>query len=136
MSLQPEAIADIPQATIRIAKAAFPNGNLYMQMRDQLGAIYHDTDFENLFPPCGQPAENPWRLALVLVFQFVEGFSDRQAAEAVRARIDWKYALSLKLDDPGFHYSVLSEFRARLLRQYNRRQELADLFPDLRDIAH
>jgi len=115
VSLQPEAIAEIPQATIRIAKAAFPNGNLYMQMRDHLGTIYHDTDFEHLFPPCGQPAESPWRLALVLVFQFVEGLSDRQASEAVRARIDWKYALSLHLDDSGFHYSVLSEFRARLL---------------------
>jgi transposase len=115
VSLQPEAIAEIPQATVRVAKAAFPNGNLYMQMRDQLGTIYQDTDFKNLFPPRGQPAENPWRLALVLVFQFVEGLTDRQAAEAVRARIDWKYALSLQLGDPGFHYSVLSEFRARLL---------------------
>lgn len=71
MSLQPRAIAEIPQATIRVAKAAFPNGNLYMQMRDQLGTIYQDTEFEDLFPPCGQQAETPWRLALVLVFQFV-----------------------------------------------------------------
>jgi transposase len=85
-------------------------------MRDQLGTIYQDLDFKHLFPPRGQPAECPWRLALVLIFQFAEGLSDRQAAEAVRARIDWKYALSLELDDPGFHYSVLSEFRSRLLQ--------------------
>lgn len=115
MSLRPEAIGVIPQATTRVARAAFPNGNLYMRMRDELGSIYQDADFEQLFPPRGQPAESPWRLALVLVMQFAEGLSDRQAAEAVRARIDWKYALGLELDDPGFHYSVLSEFRARLL---------------------
>jgi transposase len=100
---------------MRIAKAAFPNSNAYMRMRDELGTIYQDTDFEALFPRCGQPAASPWRLALVLVMQFAEGLTDRQAAEAVRARIDWKYALSLELDDPGFHYSVLSEFRARLV---------------------
>ena len=115
MSLQPAAVSPIPQATMRVAQAAFPNGNLYMKLRDELGSIYQDSDFAMLFPRCGQPAESPWRLALVLVMQFAEGLSDRQAAEAVRARIDWKYALSLELDDPGFHYSVLSEFRARLV---------------------
>ncbi len=57
----------------------------------------------------------PWRLALVTIMQFAEGLSDRQAADAVRARIDCKYALSLELDDPGFDASVLSEFRTRLL---------------------
>jgi len=60
-------------------------------------------------------AEAPWRLALVTVLQFAEGLSDRQAADAVRARIDWKYALGLSLEDPGFDFSVLSEFRARLI---------------------
>jgi hypothetical protein len=46
--------------------------------------------------------------------QFVEDLSDRRAAAAVRGRIDWKYALGLELDDPGFDFSVLCEFRARL----------------------
>ena len=49
------------------------------------------------------------------VLQFAEGLSDRQAAEAVRARINWKYLLGLELGDPGFHYSVLCEFRGRLV---------------------
>ncbi len=52
---------------------------------------------------------------MVLVLQFVEGLTDRQAAEAVRARIDWKFALGLELTDPGFNFSVLSEFRDRLI---------------------
>jgi transposase len=63
----------------------------------------------------GQPAQPPWRLALVTLLQFAEGLSDRQAANAVRSRIDWKYALRLELTDPGFDASVLSEFRTRLI---------------------
>jgi transposase len=86
-----------------------------MQMRDELGTFYKDEDFAHLYPRRGQSAAAPWRLALITILQFVENLSDRQAAEAVRARIDWKYALSMELTDTGFDYSVLSEFRHRLL---------------------
>jgi transposase len=86
-----------------------------MTMRDEFGVFYSDEDFASLFPRRGQPAEAPWRLALVLVMQFAEGLSDEQAVEAVRSRIDWKYALSLELGDSGFDSSVLSEFRSRLV---------------------
>jgi len=115
MTLHPEAIGTIPEATVRIARAAFPKGNVYMQMRDELGVVYRDEQFADLFPRCGQLAEAPWRLALVTVMQFAENLTDRQAADGVRGRIDWKYALGLGLSDPGFDFSVLSEFRARLL---------------------
>ncbi len=115
MSLQPEVIGPVPEETARVARAAFPKGNVYMQMRDVLGVIYDDESFAALFARRGRPAEAPWRLALVTVMQFAEGLSDRQAAEAVRARIDWKYALGLELTDPGFDFSVLSEFRGRLI---------------------
>src|SRR5262249_35286906 len=90
-------------------------GNVYLQLRDLLGPIYHDEQFADLFAARGRPAEAPWRLALVTVMQLAEGLSDRQAAEAVRARIDWKYALGLELTNPGFDFSVLCEFRARLV---------------------
>src|SRR3712207_3686476 len=115
MSLKPTAIPPVPEETLRVARAAFPKGSLYLRLRDELGALYEDADFVKLFPAVGQPGLPPWRLALVTVFQFLEHLSDRQAAEAVRARIDWKYALGLELTDPGFHFSVLSEFRARLV---------------------
>lgn len=115
MSLAPVEIPRVPEETVRVARAAFPKGNVYMHMRDALGTVYNDSDFAELFPAVGQPAESPWRLALVLVMQFAENLSDRQAADAVRGRIDWKYALSLPLTDAGFNYSVLTEFRARLL---------------------
>ena len=85
------------------------------RLRDEFSIIYQDDDFGGLYPSQGQPALTPWRLALVTVFQFLENLSDRQAADAVRARIDWKYALGLELTDPGFDYSVLSEFRRRLV---------------------
>jgi transposase len=115
VSLKARLIIDIPEETVEVAQAAFPKGNVYLLMRDRLGSIYQDEDFAALFPTRGQPAEAPWRLALVTVLQFRENLTDRQAAEAVRSRIDWKYALGLRLKDPGFHFSVLSDFRARLL---------------------
>jgi transposase len=115
MSMRPQEISPVPEETARVAHAANPHGNTFMRMRDELGSIYQDPMFTPLFPRRGQPAEAPWRLALVTVMQYMEGLSDRQAAEAVRERIDWKYALSLELTDPGFDFSVLSEFRARLL---------------------
>ena len=86
-----------------------------MRLRDEFGVIYEDAVFRPLFATRGRPAEAPWRLALVSVMQFAEQLSDRQAAEAVRARIDWKYLLGLELPDPGVDASVLSEFRARLV---------------------
>src|ERR671916_149403 len=115
MSLHPTPIGEIPTETARVAKAAFPKGTLVTRLRDEFADLYEDADFRALCPRQGQPGLAPWRLALVAVFQFLEQLSDRQAADAVRARIDWKYALGLELTDPGFHFSVLAEFRARLV---------------------
>jgi transposase len=115
MSLDAPIFYCVPDETARVAKAAFPKGNLYIRMRDELGPLYANPDFASLFPSRGRPAEAPARLALVTVMQFVEGLSDRQAADAVRDRLAWKYALALELDDPGFDASVLCEFRVRLI---------------------
>jgi transposase len=105
----------VPDQTACVAHAAFPKGNPYLTLRDTLGTIFQDDSFAALYAPDGQPGVAPWRLALVTILQFRETLADRQAAEAVRARIDWKYLLSLELTDPGFDFSVLSEFRDRLL---------------------
>ena len=115
MSLHPEPIGEIPVETVRVARAAFPKGNIVTRLRDEFSILYQDEDFRRFYPSRGQPALAPWRLALITIFQFLEHLSDRQAADAVRARIDWKYALGLELTDPGFHFSVLTEFRARLV---------------------
>jgi transposase len=116
MSLRPQqSIPPVPDDTARVARAAFRRGNPCLLLRDRLGAVFDDADFADLYPKRGQPAYAPWRLALVTLLQFREGLSDRQAAEAVRARIDWKYLLALDLADSGFDHSVLCEFRGRLL---------------------
>ena len=106
---------EIPEETARIARAAFPKGSPYMRFRDELGPIYTSPQFASLYSDLGQPAEDPAQLALVSIMQFAEGLTDRQATDAVRSRIDWKYALSLEMTDPGFDASVLSEFRSRLV---------------------
>jgi transposase len=113
--LVPNRSHDIPEETVQTARAAFPKGNLLLTLRDELGPIFEDEAFVELYPGLGQPAESPGRLALVTVLQFMEQKTDREASDAVRGRIDWKYALGLELSDPGFHYSVLSEFRQRLI---------------------
>ena len=115
MSLHTHPVPASPEETARVAHAAFPRANVYLRMRDAFGAIFADHEFAALFPTRGQPAEAPWRLALVTILQYVEDLSDRRAADAVRSRIDWKYALSLELTDPGFDSTVLSEFRTRLV---------------------
>jgi transposase len=115
MSLRPQPLIAIPDQTQRVAHAAFPKGTLCLRIADELGDLYRDDQFAALFPTRGQPAASPAWLAWVCVFQYLEGLSDHQAADAVRGRIDWKYALALELDDPGFNHTVLSEFRSRLI---------------------
>jgi len=106
--LRSSANERIPTETVRIAQAALPAGNRYVKLRQQFGATLSDQSFASLSPMRGQPAAVPWRLALVTILQLAEGLSDREAADAVRGRIDWKY--------PGFDYSILSRFRDRLIQ--------------------
>jgi transposase len=115
MSMHAPLFYQIPDETVRVAQAAFPKGNSYMRMRDAFGPIYANPQFAALFSTTGQPAEAPAQLALITIMQFAEGLADQQAADAVRSRIDWKYALALELTDPGFDASVLCEFRKRLI---------------------
>src|SRR5271167_4728455 len=133
MSLHPQEPPSVPEETIRVARAAFPKGSLCLCIADELGSIYTNDQFTALFPRRGKHAEAPGRLALATVLQFVEGLSDRQAADAVRGRIDWKYALGLSLIDPGFDHTVLSEFRSRLIEGGAERLLLDTLLQHLRD---
>ena len=106
MSRHPQPVPPVPAETARVARAACPQGTLSLVRREAFGALCTDDDFAALFPRRGQPAEAPWRFALVLVMPYVEDVSDRQAAEAVRSRIAWTYACSLALTDPGFDRPV------------------------------
>ena len=115
MSLHPGKMGEVPEEPARVANACFPTGNRYMRLRDTLGTIFEDHEFADLFPRRGKPAEAPWGLALVCLVQYMEDLTDRQAADAVRSRMDSKHLLGLGLADPGFDLSVLSEFRSHLV---------------------
>ena len=126
MSVRPRPGVEVPELTARVARAANPKGTTAMWVRDRLEGLWEDEDFAGWYPRDGRPALSPAQLATVCVLQFLDNLSDRQAAEAVRCRIDYKYALGLELEDPGFHHSVLSDFRDRLAED-GRADRLLDL---------
>ena len=116
MSMQPRPWPEVPEATARVAKAAFRRGGaLAIRIRDELGSWYEDADFAVVYPVRGKPGLSPAQLAMVTVLQFIEDLTDRQAADAVRGHVDWKYCLGLELEDEGFDASVLPGFRERLV---------------------
>jgi transposase len=116
MTLRSQPLPPVPEATVAAVQAAFPKGNPYIALRAEFGALYDDQLFADLYPPSGRPMEvAPWRLALVMVMQYIKGLTDRQAADAVRRCMDWKYTLSLDLTDPGFDFTLLHDFRHRSL---------------------
>jgi transposase len=128
MTWRPQPIPSIPEATAAAVKTAFPKGNLYVDLRTEFGDLYNDARFAELYSQRGRPVEvAPWRLALVTVMQYIEGLTDRQAADAVRRCMDWKYALSLELTDPGFNFTLLHDFRERL-RHHDATLRLLDTF--------
>ncbi|MET8763571.1 transposase [Lentzea sp. NPDC004782] len=115
MPVQPRAWPEVPEQTVMVARAAFPKGTLAMRVRDELPGLFADEQFVSAFGVLGKPGISPGLLALVTVLQFAENLTDRQAADAARARIDWKYPLGLDLSDPGFDHTVLTGFRQRLI---------------------
>jgi transposase len=114
MSMQPGPWPEVPEDTARVAKRAFRKGSLAIRARDELGAWCDDAGFAGVYGVRGKPGISPAQLAMVTVLQFAEDLTDRQAADAVRGRLDWKYCLGLELADEGFDFSVLSGFRSRL----------------------
>lgn len=97
-----------------------------MWVRDRLDGLWCDEDLAGWYPRDGRPGLSPAQLATVCALQFLLDLSDRQAAEAVRCRIDFKYAPAMELDDPGFHHSVPADFRERLIKG-DRADRLLDL---------
>jgi transposase len=134
MPAEPGEWPEVPRQTVLVARASFPKGSLPMRLRDYLGAWCRDVDFTGLHEDGpGRPALSPAQLMIVTVLQFTEDLTDRQAADAVRGRIDWKYCLGLELTDSGFDFSVLSLFRARLLEEGAGRAPLDLLLARLKD---
>jgi transposase len=131
--MRPRELAQIPEQTVLVARAAFPDGSLAMTIRDELGEVFTDEQFAAAFAVRGAPAESPGVLALVTALQYVEHLTDRQAAKTVARAIDWKYALGLELTDPGFDASLLSKFRVRLVEHGIEEQVFTRLLAVLAD---
>ena len=136
MSMQPKPWPEVPALTARVAKRAFrKQGSLPIRIRDELGSWYADADFAGAYPVRGKPGISPAQLAMVTVLQFTEDLTDRQAADEVRGRVDWKYCLGLELDDEGFEFTVLSGFRDRLLAGGAERVLFDALLARLRELG-
>jgi len=135
MSMQPQSWPE-PSDEIMVAVRKMHGGRrapLPVVIRDELGELFTDEVFAAAFGVRGRPGWSPGRLALVTALQFAENLTDRQAADAVRDKISWKYALGLGLDDEGFDHSVLSEFRGRVVRHGLEEQALDLLLTALVD---
>jgi len=135
MSMQPRPWPEVPADTARVARRAFRRGSLAIRARDLLGAWYEDAGFGPAYGVRGAPGISPAQLAMVMVLQFAENLTDRQAADAVRGRLDWKYCLGLALEDEGFDFSVLSEFRDRLVAAGLEREILDRLLGRLKELG-
>ncbi|PYC77879.1 DUF397 domain-containing protein [Streptomyces tateyamensis] len=120
----PEPAPEVARA-VR-AKNYGRNVPLPVAVRDRLGELFPDTEFADAFGLTGPAGWSPGRLALITVFQMAENLTDRQAAEAVRDRLSWMYALGLGLEDTGFDFTVLSQFRTRVA-EHQLEEKVLDL---------
>ncbi|MDR3615477.1 MAG: transposase [Candidatus Obscuribacterales bacterium] len=117
MCLKPARWFEISRETRKVAEKSFQSKpTIAMKLAGELGSIFVDEDFCDLFSRKGKLTESPSCLAIVTLLQFAEGLTDRQTEEAICGRIDWSYALALPLDEDGIDQTVLSEFRSRLLK--------------------
>jgi transposase len=135
MSLKPQPPREMPAELARIGAKRLPPESPYRLVGDQLYAKYRDADYADLYPAEGQPGLSPVDLAFVTAFQYMEDLADRAAAEAVQMRLDWKYALHLPLDYEGFNFSVLSEYRARLVNHQAQGRVFDALLKDLQALG-
>ena len=125
MSIRPRLGVEVPELTARVARASNPAGTTAMWVRDRLDGLWADEDFAGWYPRDGRPGISPAQLATVSVLQFLLDLSDRDAAEAVRCRIDFKYALGLDLSGASIS-ACWGDFRDRLLKD-GRAGRLLDL---------
>lgn len=92
-----------------------PAGSVHAFLAEHRHRLFPDEMFADLFPSGrGRPSVPADVVATVMVLQSLEGFSDRDAVEQLRVNIAWKVAAGRRLDDPGFHSTVLTLWRNKL----------------------
>lgn len=115
MSLKVQPPWPMPAETAAVGQVIMKAESPYRLIGDKLFDKINEVEYADLYSSEGKPGLSPVILAFVTVFQFMERLPDRQAADSLRIRMDWKYALHLPLTYEGFDFSVLSEFRDRLI---------------------
>lgn len=135
MSLKPQPPRKMPEEMAQMVAKLLPAESPYRLVGDYLYAKYRDEDFTDLYPAEGQPALSPVDLGFVTAFQYMENLSDRAAADAMRLRLDWKYALHLRVDYEGFNFSVLSEYRGRLVEHEAEERIFEEMLGDLEELG-
>jgi len=135
MSLKPQPSRPMPAELARLGAILLPSDSPYRLIGDHLYAQYDNAAFADLYHAEGKPALPPVDLLFVLALQALEDLGDRAAADAVRLRLDWKYALHLPLDYAGFNFSVLSDFRVRLLAHDAAARLFDTLLGQLRELG-
>jgi transposase len=135
MTLHPRDPHAIPDDIAAVGAAILAPTNPYRLLGEQLADLFVDIDFAPLYTNHGRAAVSPALLALVTIFQFLEHAPDRQAADAVRVRLDWKYALHLPVADLGFDFSCLSYFRRRLRNHAQERRLFETVLERIRSLG-
>lgn len=134
-SSKPLIFPPIPAETVKAARSVFGQSNFYLTIGDQVDRLF---DGVALIDPSGRflkPPQTTAMLYLITIFQFVETLPDHQAADALRKRADWKYALHLHLASPGLQPDSLCEFRRWLKNDTYGQQNLQTLLQRLSEVA-
>ena len=135
MPIQSAPFSPLPRDTAYAAEAAFGKGNIYLMVGDQIEHRLAEVDLTDLAAAMDKPVATLVMLALVTAFQSAENLPDRRAAEAVRTRTDWKYALHLPLEGPGFDPLMLCEFRQHALHDLAAQQAFQQVLDPLAEIG-
>jgi len=135
MCLKIQSPWPMPAETERIGRKLLKENDVYRLIGDRLFEQLNEEEYADLYSAEGKPGISPILLAFLSVFQFMEKLADRQAVNALRMRLDWKYALHLPLEYEGFDFSVLSEFRDRLIKGQAEGRVFEKLVKQIREMG-
>jgi transposase len=109
-------LPSMPLDTAHATREVFNLTNAYLIIGDQAERWLQDIGLTDQAAAPNQSPATRIRLAFITLFQFAEDLPDRLAVNALHTRMEWKYALHLPLNGPGFDYTLLREYRQRLAR--------------------
>jgi hypothetical protein len=108
-------VSDVEMDAATWCRHLVPQGSVYAFLADHRHQLFPPELFADVARQGGgHPSVPAEVIATVMVLQALEGLSDREAVSALRLDIAWKVACGLRLDDEGFHPTVLVYWRARL----------------------